>query len=384
MLPDSIHRRIPGLDLLRAFAIISVVLFHYGLRDGAFRIAFFHDFGWTGVDLFFVLSGYLIGGQLFGALKASGSVSLARFYLRRAFRILPAYWVVLALYAAWPGFREDPDLAPLWRFITFTHNLDLSRAIYRTFSQSWSLCVEEHFYLFFPLLTAWVASSRRSSRNAIALCISVFLTGLALRYWMFSLKVSPLLESGVGVGQAYQRWIYYPTYTRLDGLLGGVCLALIQRYCPLIWSKWVSIRWRLAIVGLTSLAVAYFMEAHALATALFVYPLVSLGYALTFPAAVSARWIAKVPGFRFVAEHAFALYLTHKQVFHLVHEALVARAIMAPPLAELLVALACAMTAAWLLHRLVERPFLALRDRWTIRSRESRATLAPVRDCVSE
>lgn len=156
MLESSTSKdRVPDLDALRALAIISVVLFHFGLEDGAFRISFFHAFGWTGVDLFFVLSGFLIGGQLFDLLKSNGHISIGEFYFRRAFRILPAYWTVLFLYWSWPEFRERHDFAPIWRFLTFIHNLNLDRTIYKTFSQAWSLCVEEHFYLVFPLLTVF-------------------------------------------------------------------------------------------------------------------------------------------------------------------------------------------------------------------------------------
>src|SRR3954471_16459927 len=79
------HRR-PGLDLLRAFAIISVVAYHAGLFG--FTLPFRVDrYGWIGVDLFFVLSGYLIGGQLLASISRHGQIDLPTFYFRRALRI---------------------------------------------------------------------------------------------------------------------------------------------------------------------------------------------------------------------------------------------------------------------------------------------------------
>src|ERR1700677_1500492 len=91
------NNRLPGLDTLRALAIAEVMVFHLrGLLPDAFQpIA---RFGWMGVDLFFVLSGYLIGSQLLKPVRDGRRVSLLGFYRKRAYRILPVYLVVLALY----------------------------------------------------------------------------------------------------------------------------------------------------------------------------------------------------------------------------------------------------------------------------------------------
>src|SRR5438105_15827374 len=91
------RERQPGLDLLRAFAIIIVVIYHAGIMGFPLpgRV---HRFGWIGVDLFFVLSGYLIGSQLLAPLARHRPMNLLRFFSRRALRILSAYFVVLAIY----------------------------------------------------------------------------------------------------------------------------------------------------------------------------------------------------------------------------------------------------------------------------------------------
>src|SRR4029077_3300697 len=109
------RERQPGLDLLRALAIIVVVIYHAALFG--FKLPDRVDrFGWIGVDLFFVLSGYLIGGQLLASLARSNGISLGRFFARRAFRIMPAYFVVLAIYFLLPAWREYPEMSqPLWK-----------------------------------------------------------------------------------------------------------------------------------------------------------------------------------------------------------------------------------------------------------------------------
>ncbi len=116
--------RLFGLDTLRALAILVVMLYHLTIfGELPARILPVTDFGWMGVDLFFVLSGFLIGQQALKPYRIGQRLSLAAFYRRRAYRILPAYLAVLALYFLVPGWRESPRLSPLWKFLTFTMNL---------------------------------------------------------------------------------------------------------------------------------------------------------------------------------------------------------------------------------------------------------------------
>src|SRR2546430_17020635 len=115
----------PGFDLLRALAIIVVVIYHAALFG--FKLPGRVDrFGWIGVDLFFVLSGYLIGGQLLAPLAREQSIKLGRFFARRVFRIMPAYFVILAVYFLLPSWREYPDMAQaLWKFLFSVPNIAL-------------------------------------------------------------------------------------------------------------------------------------------------------------------------------------------------------------------------------------------------------------------
>ncbi len=119
------------------------------------------EIGWMGVDLFFVLSGYLIGSQLFKEYAAGRKPEMRYFYLRRAFRIVPVFWLVAFIYFFFPVLREAPGIQPLWQFLSFTENFLIDYQHHATFSHAWSLCVEEHFYLVLPLL-AWGLMRRPS------------------------------------------------------------------------------------------------------------------------------------------------------------------------------------------------------------------------------
>jgi len=139
-----------GLNHLRALAISGVFLYHYArLFPHPEWTNTLSKFGWTGVDLFFVLSGYLISSQLFAKMAQQKNISFKDFFIKRFFRIIPAYLVIVLLYFLFPSFREREAPAALWKYLTFTQNIGLDLRTQGTFSHAWSLCIEEQFYLFY-------------------------------------------------------------------------------------------------------------------------------------------------------------------------------------------------------------------------------------------
>src|SRR3954470_15798661 len=118
-----------GLDVVRAAAIAAVMLYHAkNMMLMPNPAPWLVSFGWMGVDLFFVLSGFLIASQLLKPLAIGSKPRYGRFFLRRALRTLPALAVVLALYFAFPQLRESRDIKPFWQFPTLTPNLLGARA----------------------------------------------------------------------------------------------------------------------------------------------------------------------------------------------------------------------------------------------------------------
>lgn len=347
---------------MRAAAVLAVVLYHLTVfGELPESILPYTYFGWMGVDLFFVLSGFLIGQQLFRSYLHGGKPSITGFYLRRAYRILPAYLAVLALYFLVPAWRDYPNLAPLWKFLTFTMNFGFSFK-QRAFSHAWSLCVEEHFYLVLPLLTAWFMR-KPSLRKTISAMLLITLFGILLRGYLITHFPDDLWPR-----------IYYPTYTRLDGLLAGVTLALISTFRPAWWKVWMQRGHTLFLSGVACLGcVLWMLRDHNLGddtgsakwAVIVGFPLLSVGLGLITASSVSKNGLLaryKVPGAQTLATLAFALYLTHKAVAHLVMVRLPQFTTAQGPASWLLYAAAC-LSAAFLLHVTVERPFLRLRDR---------------------
>lgn len=359
--------RLPGLDFLRALAIVWVMLFHSYLVGGlGASLAGVQVYGWMGVDLFFVLSGYLIGNQVLRPLAAGQTLDLYGFYRRRAFRILPAFLVVLALYALWPAWRETPGMQPLWQFFTFTFNLLFDRSDNYAFSHVWSLCVEEHFYLLLPFV-ALLMLRKPSALRFAALCGVIVVGGMALRAWLWQHYFLPARTANDGTsGLMFLRYIYYPTYSRMDGLVAGVSLAACAVYRP-AWMARIQRHGNLALVfGLILLvaSIALFTQRTGFAATVIGYPLLSLALmAMVASASGGTSLLARlhVPGAGWLAAISYSLYLSHKGMFHLVHDAWNARLQQHGYVLFCVYAVATLAGGA-LLHYAVERPCLRWRD----------------------
>jgi len=353
------RERQPGLDLLRALAIIVVVIYHAALFG--FKLPGRVDrFGWIGVDLFFVLSGYLIGGQLIAPLARDQSIKLGRFFARRAFRILPAYLVILAVYIFLPSWREYPDMSPWWKFLVSVQNIGLHGGT--AFSHAWSLAVEDQFYLLLPLILLFV---NRWPRAGVIVPCAIFLGGLLLRAFLAWQNPG---EGGVSF-HGFQLWIYYPTWTRLDPLVFGVALAATERFRPSWWKQLMDWALWLWLPGLVLIVYALYLgegDYLTVAASIWQFPLIAFGMAALLVCAVSPRLPFRrvaIPGAAFVASIAYSAYLIQKLVMHFVAQFCTAHNIVLASAPALVLVEICVYAAATALFFAVERPFLQLRHR---------------------
>ena len=369
------RQRQPGLDLLRALAIIVVVIYHAGIMGFPLpnRV---HRWGWIGVDLFFVLSGYLIGGQLLAELARNERMNLGRFYARRALRIMPAYFVILAIYFLLPLWREYPDMAqPLWKFLFSVQNVALHGGT--AFSHAWSLAVEDQFYLALPFLLLVVFWRPRA---AIIISSVILLGGIGLR--AFLAAQNPSVDGGVSF-RGFQAWIYYPTWTRLDPLVFGVMIAAIEKFRPRLWqgltnsATWL---WPPAI-ALVVYALWLGEGDHINFTAcVWQFPLLAIGMAALLICALSPRLPLRriaIPGAAFIASIAFSAYLVQKLVIHGVAEFCEAHGVDTKSTPAIIGVEISVYAAAAILFFTVERPFLQLRHRVAPRASRTRSNLKP-------
>jgi peptidoglycan/LPS O-acetylase OafA/YrhL len=213
-----------GLDYLRAAAILCVVTAHTAEPDPLGAL------GFIGVEIFFVLSGYLIGSILLRSFTRHGDMAswpvLRDFWVRRWLRTIPNYFLFLPAYIAAQHFLWK---RPLLMYATFTQNLAWPMG--RFFGVSWSLTIEEWFYLLLPLLLA--LALRILGRFKPALVCTVL--GMFL--------VPFLLRLTVCQGHPFDAGMRKIVVFRLDSLMWGVALAGAQRYRPAIFRRLCNLAW---------------------------------------------------------------------------------------------------------------------------------------------
>jgi peptidoglycan/LPS O-acetylase OafA/YrhL len=222
-------RRNTNLDALRGIAILMVLGRHAGMAvdnlhaTNSFTFATMRV-GWAGVDLFFVLSGFLISGLLFSDYERWGRIHLSRFYIRRGFKIWPAFYALIAvgllIDAVMPGHHlSAKGLLPE---LTFFQDY-----FFGIWGITWSLAVEEHFYICLPLLLLFLI--RRNPQKPFAALPMVFagvaVFCLACRFW-----VGWRQDGNIDFYQCV-----FPTHLRIDGLMFGVLICYLKRYRPRVF-----------------------------------------------------------------------------------------------------------------------------------------------------
>jgi peptidoglycan/LPS O-acetylase OafA/YrhL len=298
--------QIPFLDGLRSLAVLLVISGHL---SGKFAAAYGQNLysrlpfvanGWIGVDLFFVLSGFFIGGQLWKEIRDSDSIRVGQFVMRRGFRIWPLYFFVflcvfaVAVISGHASAKEYgwSDLV----FITNFHNRGLVMG-------SWSLCTEEQFYIVTPLVLFFCARRVQSLRN--------------YRFWLWGLLLCvPLLRTAVWVHAtghffAHNPQLFFPisfsSATHCDGLIMGL---IISNY----WVTREKPALRFATPGvLIAIAVALMLGLHQLQKEVFDFTVLALvfGSLVWFGVQLRPR-IFNSRIFYWISRLSFGMYLNHE------------------------------------------------------------------------
>jgi len=365
-------KRVAELDGLRAFAILLVLLNHWYPREGAFQwIGVIGEAGWIGVDLFFVLSGYLITGILLDT--AHRPHYYRNFIARRTLRIFPLYYACLVLFTAstrLSGYRPWESLQSWggvgW-FFFYVGNMRVAwmhdwPSIF-LFVPLWSLQIEEQFYLAYPLVIARL--SRLNIGRLLMICV---VAAPVLRLcFLFVLPSNPLA-------------CYVLTPCRMDSLALGGLVAMMARSPSAFAQSFEKVRLGAIVMGAAALGVYVFCRSQGSSTEY--HPLMaSIGYSLIdFAFAGLLSLIVLKPTGRLVGllrsrplvytgQIAYGLYLLHEPASLAVRKLISFTAgidIAGQPAAAIPIFLVASYAAAGLSWRFFESPILGLKSRFTV------------------
>ena len=321
-------KRFAGLDGLRALAVLVVILFH--LSPG------FLPGGYLGVDIFFVISGFLITALLLREYDSDGRIRLKNFWRRRARRLLPALAVLLLVTCAAAMFAGGNVLVGLGRQVlgatTFSSNWLAIAAERSYFTESnpelfrnlWSLAVEEQFYLLWPLVLLFLFVIRIRADK-----IGAGRIGRAVQIGFVSLLFagSVLAMALISLPAGDPTRVYYGTDTHSFGLALGAVLALVSQTWPdtaLAWPRWIrTLLPPLGIVAVGGLVAASMLMPEKTA---WVYPWGLLTVSILAVIAIAASTMPgsilgtalDVQPMKWIGERSYGLYLWHWPVFVLV------------------------------------------------------------------
>jgi peptidoglycan/LPS O-acetylase OafA/YrhL len=226
--------------------------------------------GWVGVDLFFVLSGFLISGLLFGEYKSHGSINFGRFFIRRGLKIYPAFYAFLFLSqaVAYIAFRSTAPLAHYLPELFFVQNY-----WHGIWDHTWSLGVEEHFYIFLPLLLLCLLRFSSEQRDPFRILPRLFVTVAILCVFFRAISVC--------FAPPNYHMAYTASHNRMDALFFGVLLGYYYHFRPEIL-KHLMHGWRnCSIIGLGSfslLFVTYLLPRDSSLFSTFGFTCVYLGF----------------------------------------------------------------------------------------------------------
>ncbi len=377
---DLLDNRFPALHGLRVLAIITVVQFHLTwIYGGEEKIPIDVDFMkgaltiFFGMDLFFMLSGFLIGSILLRSLQVQGSQQVGRFYLRRAFRTFPPYYIVLTLLAVTTALTQAQKHHLPYEYLYGTNFLWILDSRDVVMGWGWSLGLEEQFYLTVPLLF-FLLYRMRTPRARFALLVTLWVSGLLVR---LSIHLRHLHWSD----DDFRRAIYFRTYTRYDTLVAGILLAFVHQEWQKPLTRWLKDPFHRALLAVPSLGCLWLLmrpllfgkEHERLMQILSWGTLTTLMYfGWLLLLLYTDSWITRLlshPTFRKIATLGYGVYLVHIPVLNrvLVPAAWALSRRHVPmviiwPL-SLVALMTLSLAVAYVLHLLIEKPSMWVRQK---------------------
>jgi peptidoglycan/LPS O-acetylase OafA/YrhL len=344
--------------LIAVLLVFGAHIYPYPSEDNFLLHAFTHTWkrgGYVGVNIFFVMSGFLVSGLLFREYQRDGTVNVRRFLVRRAFKLYPSLWV-LTLAGAYL-------YAPVEWYQVVGELLFLQNYLGNIWLHTWSLAVEEHFYILISLITTYWVNHTPPHTNPFRqiphLFILIAIGSLSLRFWL-------------GSNIPFSHYIHaFPTHIRLDGLMLGVFMSYLWYFHGLATQSWWR-RWRygLLLIAILFLSPAFIIVSNEKSPWFYgvgnnLFDAGGAAFLLAFLAfdmqkVALGRWLGRI------GSYSYSIYLWHLPI------EIVTRTIMEPRgwlegtgwytygavymIGSILWGIA--------LYILVELPFMRMRDRW--------------------
>ena len=210
--------RVFEIDVLRGMAVILVMFRHFHSTDFKIRIPILQNIGWIGVDLFFVLSGFLISSLLYKEIDKNGNINFKRFFIRRGFKIYPSFYMLIIFAILIKTITEKGISGKEFLVECFFLQSYLKGMLVHT----WSLGVEEHFYIFLPLMMIFfikITTKKISESNIISYSFLIIAVLCLTQRCYNAFYAEPELYKNI-----------FNTHIRIDSLFAGVFLAYHFRY----------------------------------------------------------------------------------------------------------------------------------------------------------
>jgi peptidoglycan/LPS O-acetylase OafA/YrhL len=354
--PNSASRLL-ALDILRVVAILLVLGYHFQVPPNwlsvpTWILKIWETGGWIGVDLFFVLSGFLVSGLLFREYQKYGQIILKRFFIRRGLKIYPAFYVFLAFTLVFRvATHNPPPFSGVLSEIFF-----LQSYVEGLWNHTWSLAVEEHFYILLPLLLVLLI---RYNKNKI----DPFKPLLPIVVIAALLLLSARIIHAKGNLYHYLTCLF-PTHLRLDSLFFGVLISYSYHFHRK-WFEATFFPMRRFLIGIgVALLIPFFMI--PLGPAPFVY---TFGFTLLYLGSgclLVGLLLSTIPingitrSLGLIGSHSYSIYLWHMAVLHFISKIGILTRLQLSFIVYLLTSIFVGIVMA----RLIEYPVLGLRDRW--------------------
>ena len=300
-----------GLDVLRGIALILILFRHSSLND-----SMLHYFGWLGVDLFFVLSGFLISNLLFTEYKKNEKIEIKRFLLKRAFRIFPPFYFFMFTTLI---FYYISGVLNFSLYQLFSELFYIQSYLPRIWLHTWTLAVEEQFYIIYSLIMLYLSSKHFLYKKHLV--ITSLITLLIISFIMRIYVSYPHRNDN-------DIFAFMQTHLRSDGILAGILISYLLNFTKFL-AYFQQNKWGLAFLCVLFIIPGFFFEGGSFFMNTFGLTLVNLGFSILLiismntdmylkKSTISKLKKALIP-ISFIGVNSYSIYLWHlnsKQIIY--------------------------------------------------------------------